>query len=60
MNKDQKRGAGLNVKGRAKEIAGIVSGNKTLEAEGLANRVVGAAKYAVRAAKRGAAKKLNH
>ena len=59
MNKDQKGGAGRNVKGRLKEAAGVVSGNKRLEAEGLAERVVGAAKYAVGAAKHGAAKKLD-
>lgn len=59
MNKDQKGGAGQNVKGRIKEAAGVVSGNKKLEAEGLAERVVGAAKYAVGAAKHAAAKKLD-
>lgn len=59
MNKDQKRGAGENVKGRLKEAAGIVSGNKKLEADGLAGRVVGAAKYALGAAKHRAAKKLD-
>lgn len=59
MNKDQKGGAGRNVKGRLKEAAGVISGNKKLEAEGLAERVVGAAKYAVGAAKHGVAKKLD-
>jgi len=59
MNKDQKGGAGRNIKGRLKEAAGVISGNKKLEAEGLADRVVGAAKYAVGAAKHGAAKKLD-
>jgi uncharacterized protein YjbJ (UPF0337 family) len=59
MNKDQKSGAGQNVKGRLKEVAGIVSGNKKLEADGLADRAVGAAKSAVGAAKHHAAKKLD-
>ena len=59
MNKKQKAGAGHNVKGRIKEAAGIVSGNKKLEAEGLAERVVGAAKYFVGASKHAAAKKLD-
>jgi len=59
MNKDQIRGAGQNIKGRIKEAAGVVSGNKKLEGEGLADRVVGAAKAAVGAAKHGAAKKLD-
>jgi uncharacterized protein YjbJ (UPF0337 family) len=59
MNKDQKNGTGQNIKGRVKEAAGIVSGNKELEAEGLADRVVGAAKSAVGAVKHSAAKKLD-
>ena len=59
MNKAQKGGAGQNVKGRIKEVAGIVSGNKRLEGEGLAERAVGAAKYAVGAAKHSVAKKLD-
>jgi uncharacterized protein YjbJ (UPF0337 family) len=59
MNKGQKGGAGRNVKGRLKEVAGIISGNKKMEGEGLAERAVGAAKYAVGAAKHGAAKKLD-
>lgn len=59
MNKTQRAGAGQNVKGRLKEVAGIVSGNKKVEGEGLADRVVGAVKYAVGMARRGAAKKLD-
>jgi uncharacterized protein YjbJ (UPF0337 family) len=59
MNKNQKSGAGRNVKGRIKEAAGVVSGNKKLEAEGLAERVVGAAKYFVGAAKHAVAGKLD-
>jgi uncharacterized protein YjbJ (UPF0337 family) len=59
MNKDQKSGTGQNVKGRIKEAAGVISGNKKLEAEGAADRVIGAAKEAVGAAKHDAAKKLD-
>ena len=59
MNKDQKEGTGQNVKGRIKEVAGIVSGTKKLEGEGLADRIAGAAKSAVGAAKHDAAKKLD-
>jgi uncharacterized protein YjbJ (UPF0337 family) len=59
MNKDQKGGAGQNIKGRLKEVAGIVSGNKKMEAEGLADRFVGAARGVAGAAKHGAAKKLD-
>ena len=59
MNKDQKGGIGQDIKGRVKEVAGIVSANKKLEAEGLADRVVGAARAVVGAAKHRAAKKLD-
>ena len=59
MNKDQKDGAGQNIKGRIKEAAGVVSGNKKLEREGLADRVVGAVKEAVGDAKHETAKKLD-
>ena len=59
MNKDQTKGAGQNVKGRVEEAAGVLSGKKKLEAEGLADRVAGAAKYVVGAAKNGIAKKLD-
>jgi uncharacterized protein YjbJ (UPF0337 family) len=59
MNKDQKGGAAQNVKGRLKEVAGIVSGNKKMEADGLSDRVAGAAKAVVGAAKHSAAKKLD-
>ena len=59
MNKDQRNGIGQNIKGRIKEAAGAIFGNKKLEAEGIADRVVGAAKVAVGAAKHDVAKKLD-
>jgi uncharacterized protein YjbJ (UPF0337 family) len=59
MNKAQKAGAGQNVKGRIKEAAGIVSGNKKAETGGLVDRVLGAAKYAVGRVRHEAAKKLD-
>ena len=59
MNRDQKKGAQQNVKGRVKEAAGVLSGSKKLEGEGLVDRVAGAAKYLVGAAKHGVAKKLD-
>ena len=59
MNKAQMGGAGRNVKGRIKEVVGIISSNKKLEADGLADRVVGAAKAVVGAVKHGAARKLD-
>jgi uncharacterized protein YjbJ (UPF0337 family) len=46
MNKDQSRGVAENIKGRVKEAAGILTGNKTQEAEGGAERVKGAIKKA--------------
>jgi uncharacterized protein YjbJ (UPF0337 family) len=59
MNKDQRNGVGQNIKGRIKEAAGAISGNKKIEAEGIADRVAGAAKAVVGAAKHGIAKKLD-
>jgi uncharacterized protein YjbJ (UPF0337 family) len=42
MNKDELHGKMDNLKGRAKEAAGAITGNKQREAEGLAERVKGA------------------
>lgn len=41
MNKDQVKGRIEEIKGKAKEVAGNVVGNKSLETEGLAQKVVG-------------------
>ena len=41
MNKDQVKGRIEQAKGNAKEIAGKMVGNKTLEAKGDANQVSG-------------------
>jgi uncharacterized protein YjbJ (UPF0337 family) len=41
MNKDQVKGRIEQAKGKAKEIAGKMVGNKTLEAKGDANQVSG-------------------
>jgi uncharacterized protein YjbJ (UPF0337 family) len=43
MNKDQVKGKVENLKGRVKEAAGSLSGNKKTQAEGLVERVAGAA-----------------
>jgi uncharacterized protein YjbJ (UPF0337 family) len=59
MNKDEGNGVAQNIKGRVKEAAGVISGDKKVEAEGLADRVAGAAKAAVGAAKHGLAKKID-
>lgn len=41
MNKEQIKGHIEEVKGAIKEVAGNVVGNKSLEAEGLAQKTVG-------------------
>jgi uncharacterized protein YjbJ (UPF0337 family) len=41
MNKDQIKGQIKEVKGAVKEVAGNILGNKSLEAEGLAQKTVG-------------------
>lgn len=41
MNKDQIKGKIDAVKGKVKEVAGNIVGNKSLEAEGLAQKTVG-------------------
>jgi uncharacterized protein YjbJ (UPF0337 family) len=58
MNKDQKDGAIENAKGRAKEAAGTLIGNKNLESEGAADRAAGAVKKAVGDVKHEIAKKI--
>lgn len=47
MNKDELGGKLDNLKGRAKEAAGAVTGNKKLQGEGLVERVGGAAREKV-------------
>jgi uncharacterized protein YjbJ (UPF0337 family) len=44
MSDEKIKGAMENLKGRAKEAAGTVTGNKKMEAEGAAERVKGAAR----------------
>lgn len=41
MNKDQMKGRFEQAKGKAKEIAGKIVGNKTLEAKGDASQLAG-------------------
>jgi uncharacterized protein YjbJ (UPF0337 family) len=59
MNKDQKNGAVENIKGRVKQAAAIITGNKDKEAEGASERAGGAVKKAVGDLKHGIAKKLD-
>lgn len=59
MNKDQRDGAVANAKGRVKEAAGALIGNKKLESEGAADRLSGAVKKAVGDVKHEIAKKVD-
>ena len=59
MNQDQKEGHIDNIKGRVKEAAGIITGDKDKEAEGASQRAGGAVKKAVGDLKHGIAKKLD-
>jgi uncharacterized protein YjbJ (UPF0337 family) len=47
MNKDQLKGKLENLKGRAKQAAGSLSGHKETEAEGAVDRIAGAAREKV-------------
>jgi len=51
-NEDEVKGKAENLKGRVKEAAGTVTGNKKLEAEGAVERVKGAAQEKVGEIKR--------
>lgn len=59
MNKDQKEGLGQNIKGRVKEAAGVLTGDRDKESDGAAERAKGAAKKAVGDVKHAIAKKLD-
>jgi len=59
MNKHQKEGTVENVKGRVKQAAGIVTGNKDQESEGASERAKGGAKKAFGDIKHDIAKKLD-
>jgi uncharacterized protein YjbJ (UPF0337 family) len=51
-NDDELNGKGKNLKGRVKQAAGALTGNKKVEAEGAADRVAGAAQEALGRAKK--------
>jgi uncharacterized protein YjbJ (UPF0337 family) len=51
MTKQQVRGSLENMKGRVKQAAGAITGDKSLEAEGAYERAKGSAKEAVGKAK---------
>ena len=52
MNKDELEGKAENLKGRVKDAAGALTGNKKTQAEGLADRARGAVKEKVGKAER--------
>jgi len=50
--KEQASGKGQNIKGRVKEAFGAVTGNKKTEAEGVGERIAGAAREKIAEVKR--------
>ncbi len=59
MNKDQIDGKAQNIKGRVKEAAGALTGNKGKQADGLADRVAGAVRGKVGDVKHDAARRID-
>ena len=59
MNKDQVRGKVENLKGRAKEAAGALTGNKETQAEGTVERIKGAVREKVDQIKSDTARKID-
>jgi uncharacterized protein YjbJ (UPF0337 family) len=59
MNKDQIKGKAENIKGRVKEAAGALTGNKERQADGLIDRVQGAAREKVGQARHDAARRID-
>jgi uncharacterized protein YjbJ (UPF0337 family) len=59
MNKDQVKGKIENLKGRAKEAAGALTGNKHRQADGLIDRVQGAVREKVGEARNAAARRID-
>ncbi len=59
MNRDQKAGRVKEVKGTAKEVAGRITGDKSLENKGKVENAVGNAQAAYGDAKSDISKKLN-
>lgn len=59
MNKEQIKGKAENLKGRVKEAAGALTGNKSRQADGLIDRVSGAAREKVGQARNDAARRID-
>lgn len=58
MNDDELKGKMKNLKGRAKESIGSLTGNKKMQAEGAAERIGGAAQEKVGQAKEKVSKEV--
>jgi len=59
MNKEQIKGKAENLKGRVKEAAGALTGNKGRQADGLIDRVSGAAREKIGQARNDTARRIN-
>jgi uncharacterized protein YjbJ (UPF0337 family) len=59
MNKDQVKGKVENLKGRVKEAEGALTGNKHRQADGLVDRVQGAARDKIGEARNAAARRID-
>jgi uncharacterized protein YjbJ (UPF0337 family) len=60
MNKDELKGKGENLKGRAKQAFGSLTGDKSKEAEGLFERVRGAVRDKLGKGKREVSRDVSH
>ena len=59
MNKDQIKGKAENLKGRVKEALGALTGNKRTEADGVIDRVQGAAREKIGQTRHDAARRVD-
>jgi uncharacterized protein YjbJ (UPF0337 family) len=60
MNKDEVAGKGENLKGRAKEAYGSLTGDKRKQAEGLFDRIRGAVREKLGKGKREVSRDMSH
>jgi uncharacterized protein YjbJ (UPF0337 family) len=59
MNKDQIKGKAENIKGRVKQAVGALTGDKHREADGLIDRVEGAAREKVAEVRHDTARRID-
>jgi uncharacterized protein YjbJ (UPF0337 family) len=60
MNKDELKGKAENLKGRAKQAAGTMTGNKRTEGEGVIDRLKGGVREKAGQAKDEASRDVSH